>query len=73
MSAESLAPPIFVYNHDGMRFVSWCNCNEYEKDYYLRLMNNETTPQDDLEDLHLIQLRRFETWQRESDLEGDEE
>lgn len=72
MSAESLAPPIFIYKDQGDEFIAWGNCNTDEKAYYLRLLNDETTFEDYLEDLHLLELRRFEAWQRDPSLDEEE-
>ncbi len=74
MSAESLAPPIYIVYHDKhTEEYVWGHLSADERSYYMRLITDSTTLQDDLEDLHLLQLRRFEAWQKDPgfDTEND--
>lgn len=69
MSAESLAPPVYVIKDRGIEVIVWGSLSKDEKDYYIRILNNKTTTQDDFEDQHLLQLRRFEYWKKDSGLD----
>jgi hypothetical protein len=72
MSAESIAPPVYIYKHDGLEVIFWGACSNTDKDYYLKMLNPALTetPQVEARKLDLrLQLARFDAWKRNSGLD----
>jgi hypothetical protein len=72
MSAESIAPPIYLYKFEGVEYIFWGNCSATDKDYYLKMLNRSLEESVDKEAASLplkLQLARFDAWKRNSGLD----
>jgi hypothetical protein len=70
MSAESMAPPVYLLKLDNQWTVVWGHCSASDKDYYIKVLYDDTlsdTAQDRSEELRRT-LSRFDAWKRNSGL-----
>jgi len=60
MSAESLAPPLYVFKPEDINYTFMIgNVAEDEMNYYAKFLADALTEEDDLEDEHLIAIKRL--------------